>query len=114
MRGVLEAVDARARARAGTRRGMGSHPRLLVAVAALSLALGLVLRQGLAGRSSAGPPPASARVMPARGMVALPPALRGPVSAALGADSPSYLVTPAAGGALAARTPAEHLRSSFG
>ena len=114
MRGVLEAVDARARTRAGTRRGAGAHPRLLVAAALLSLALGLALRQALAGRSSTNPPAARAHVVSPRGIAALAPALRGPVSAALGADSPSYLVTPAAGGSLAARTPAQHLASSFG
>ncbi len=114
MRGVLEAVDARARARAGTLRGTGSHTRLLVAAALLSLALGLAVRESLAGRSSTGSPPVRAQALPAQSLLALPPALRGPVSAALGADNPSYLVTPAAAGGLSARTPAQHLTSSFG
>jgi len=113
MRGVMEAVDARTHGRVRITRDTRSHTLVLLAAAVLSLALGLTVKELAGGRSASSPAPA-AHGLPARTMVALPPSLSGPVSAALGADNPAYLVTPRAGGRLAARTPAQHLTSSFG
>ncbi len=113
MRGVLEAVGVRAGGRMWIRRS--ASPRwLLLAAALVSLALGLAVRE-LAGTGSATSPPAPAtHMLPARALAALPAALRGPVSAAMGADNPGYQVATAGRGVLTARTPAEHLSSSFG
>ncbi len=114
MRGVLDAMDARARMGAWIRRGAGSHPRLLVAAAMFSLVVGIALRETLTANRSPVSPAAHAHALAARGMAALPAALRGPVSAAMGADDPSYFATSTPAGGLAARTPVQHLSSSFG
>ncbi|HUH81980.1 MAG TPA: IPT/TIG domain-containing protein [Solirubrobacteraceae bacterium] len=107
-------MDARAHTRAAIERLVRLDRRMLLAAALLSLAAGLALREASTGRSPASSRVAAAHALPVRGMVALPATLRGPVSAAMGADDPAYLVTPRSGGRLAARTPAEHLSSSFG
>jgi len=113
MRGALEAVDARTHTRAAVDRIARLDRRLLLVVAVLSLALGVVLRDASMGRRPAGPA-VGAHTLPARSMVALPATLSGPVSAAMGAEDPAYLVSSGHGGGLTARTPAEHLASSFG
>src|SRR5271169_1913976 len=114
MRGVLEAVGARANGRVGIRRSTSAHLLLLLGAALLSLALGLAIRR-LAGTGSATSPPTSGtHVLGARAMAALPTALSGPVSAAMGADDPGYHVTTGSGGGVSAQTPAQHLTASFG
>ena len=113
MRGVLEAVGVRAHGRMGIRRS--ASPRwMLLGAALLSLALGLAGRE-LAGPGSATSPTApGTQVLPHSGMATLPTALRGPVSAAMGAADPRYHVTTASAAGLTARTPAAHLSTSFG
>ncbi len=87
----------------------------LVALAVLSLALGAALFEGLMAGQSSSVAPATARSrehVSRQSLLSLPLAARGPVSAALGADSPAYRVA-AAGGALTASNPAQHLSASF-
>ena len=118
MRGVLDAVDARVRMGAWIRRGAGSHPRLLVAAAMFSLVVGIALRETLTANRSPVSPATHAHALAARGMAALPATLRGPLSAAMGADDPGYFATSAPAGRLAARTPVpephQHLRPRRG
>ena len=96
MRGVLDAVDARARMGAWIRRGAGAHPRLLVAAAMFSLVVGIALRETLDREPLAPSRRAThAHALAARGMAALPATLRGPLSAAMGADDPGYFATSA-------------------
>src|SRR5271165_6724843 len=94
--------------------------RAVVVAALLSLALGAALYEGLAGER---PSVAAARFRAAshlragassrrKGLSSLPLAAQGPVSEALGADDPAYRVR-AAGGGLAATSPAQHLSASF-
>jgi hypothetical protein len=113
MRGVLDAVDARVRMGAWIRRGAGSHPRLLVAAAMFSLVVGIALRETLTANRSPVSPATHAHALAARGMAALPATLRGPLSAAMGADDPGYFATSAPAGRLAARTPSQNLTSTF-
>ena len=95
--------------------------RALVAAAVLSLALGVVLYEGLAGEHSLpGPRPstpprifAPAAHRTERDSRAFRIAAQGPVSEALGAEDPAYRVS-ASGGGFAAASPAQHLRASFG
>ncbi len=98
--------------------GRGVLPwRVLLALAALSLALGTALHESLAGRSAA---PAAVRAsglpgsqrISREGLLSLPPAAQEPVSAALGGDSAAYRISASAGGFQAA-SPAQHLSSSF-
>ncbi len=112
MRGVLEAVGVRASGRAGIWRAASAR-RLLLLAALVSLGLGLAVRQ-LAAPGAATTPAASATHVSGAAATALPIALRGPLSAAIGAADRSYRVATAAGGGLTALTPAQHLRSSFG
>ena len=86
--------------------------RLLLALVLASLALGIVLQEGFVGATR---PPASS-VAPAHshsysqsGLLSLPLAAQGPVSAALGADQPSYRIH-----GLMARNPAQLLTARFG
>ncbi len=112
MRGVLEAVGVRANGRVWSRRSASAR-WLLLGAALVSLALGLAVRE-LAGTRAASPPAPGTHVLPARAMATLPTALRGPVSAAMGADDPSYHVTTGSAGGLTARTPAARLSTTFG
>jgi hypothetical protein len=89
--------------------------RALVALAVLSLALGTSLYEGLLSSRSSSVAPAVGRAHAAfsrKGLLSLPLAAQGPVSAALGADSAAYRVS-ASGGGFTASSPAQHLRSSF-
>jgi hypothetical protein len=87
--------------------------RGLAAAALLSLPLGAALYEGLAGeRSSVArgvQPRASSHK---QGLFSLPGAAQGPVSQALGADSPAYRVSPSKGG-FSAASPAQRLRLRF-
>jgi hypothetical protein len=86
--------------------------RTLAAAALLSLAFALLLLRGPLAEHPA-PVPAvrpSGAVQP--GLWRLPPAARGPVSAALGADSPAYRIT-MGGEDLQANNPAQHLGATF-
>jgi phosphodiesterase/alkaline phosphatase D-like protein len=95
--------------------------RAIVAVALLSLAVGVALWQGLAGERSTGAPAARFRVSsrlrshPAsqkQGLSSLPLGAQGPISDSLGAEDPAYRVR-AAGGGLAAASPTQHFRARF-
>jgi hypothetical protein len=86
--------------------------RALLAAALLSLALGAALYASLNGRRSATPVAVRSHGLSQQGLLSLPPAARGPVSAALGADSPAYGVSATAAG-FTASSPAQHLSSSF-
>ncbi len=83
--------------------------RALAAAALLSVAIGAALNQGLVAKRSAVHPGASRLV----GLSSLPLAAQGPISAAMGADSPAYRVSASAAG-LEASNPAQHLRAGFG
>jgi FG-GAP repeat/IPT/TIG domain len=86
--------------------------RALVAAALLSLALGAALFQGVAGeRSSVAPAVRSGRFSH-KGLLSLPLAAQGPVSAAMGADNPAYRVS-ASNGGFAAASPAQRLSMRF-
>ena len=87
--------------------------RALVAAALLSLALGAALYEGLGGgRSSVAPTAVRSHAFSQKGLLSLPLAAQGPVSAALGGDSADYWVSTDEGGFRAAN-PAQHLSSSF-
>src|SRR5947209_4414385 len=83
-------------ARRGTR---ATARRLLLIAAALSLGvlLATVVRSIQVRPASSAHKPGSA-TSPASGLLGLPAAARGPVSAAVGSADPAYLVRPAAGG----------------
>ena len=93
----------------------------LLAAALLSLALGAALYEGLAGgRSTVAPAArlrASSHLRPGasphkKGLSSLPLAAQGPISQALGAESPAYRVSASRGG-FAAASPAQRLRLRF-
>ena len=85
--------------------------RALAAAVLLSLALGAVLFQGVAGeRSVAVPRPDS---FSHQGLLSLPLAAQGPVSPAMGANGPAYRIRPSTG-AFAAANPAQRLSLHFG
>ena len=85
----------------------------LVVAAVLSLALGAGLYEGLGGgRSSVAPAAAHSHALSQKGLLSLPLAAQGSVSASLGADIPAYRVGASAGG-FRATSPAQHLSSSF-
>jgi hypothetical protein len=102
-------------------RGAALPWRALVAGALLALAIGVALygsvtgeRGGLPGghRSGASVPVRPHEDLSQAGLLSLPPAAQGSVSAALGAESPSYGVH-ASGHGFGAASPAQHLSSSF-
>ena len=96
----------------GRRLQVGRLWRALVAAVLLALAIGAGLYQGLiAGRASV---PAAVRShgLSQKGLLSLPLAAQGPVSAELGADGPAYRVAADQGG-FRATNPAQHLSSSF-
>jgi IPT/TIG domain/FG-GAP repeat len=78
--------------------------------ALLSLALGALLAQELPWEHSAALPITGA--VSGRSLASLPFAAQGPVSAALGADGPSYRVSAASGG-LQAGNPAQRITARF-
>jgi hypothetical protein len=91
-----------------TRRAVAPE-RVLVAIALACLALGVLLHQGFGSPSG---PPASAvgsHAASREGLLSLPVAAQGSVSAALGDDQAAYRIR-----GLAARNPAQHLSARFG
>jgi FG-GAP repeat len=95
-------------------RGRGGFPsRWMLVAALLVLALGAVLYGGLSGgRSPVARVGVRSRGLSREGLLSLPLAAQGPVSAALGADSAAYRVSKYGGGFRAA-SPAQHLSASF-
>ena len=85
--------------------------RALAATALLSLALGAVLFQGVAGERSSLAPRSGG--FSRHGLLSLPLAAQGPVSAALGADNPAYRIS-ASNGGFAAANSAQRLSLRFG
>jgi hypothetical protein len=86
--------------------------RALAAAALLSVVLGCALATGLSRERSSLPPASSAAHFAHDGLLSLPAAARGPVSAALGADDPAYRVGISTGGFVAVN-PAQGLESRF-
>jgi hypothetical protein len=89
--------------------------RALAAAAVLSSLLAVALWQSLPDRGRAMAPAALGRRSAGfsrEGLLSLPLAARGPVSATLGANAPVYRVSTSSGG-FAAVNPAQRLRSSF-
>ena len=89
--------------------------RALAAAAVLSSLLAVALWQSLPGRDRAMAPAAlggRSAGFSREGLLSLPLAARGPVSATLGANAPVYRVSTSSGG-FAAVNPAQRLRSSF-
>ena len=99
-------------------RGIVAPGRVVIVLALASLALvvalfGVVLDHGFGGASRPVASGVRAHSYSQSGLLSLPLAAQGPVSAALGANSRAYRVTPAAGGFQAA-SPGQHLNLSFG
>jgi len=86
--------------------------RALVAAAVLSLVLGAALFEGVAGERSSVAPAVRPGGFSHEGLLSLPLAAQGPVSAAMGADSAAYRVSASNGGFTAAN-PSQRLSSSF-
>jgi hypothetical protein len=101
-------VDARRAPRAQT---PGWWP-LLLAAALLALAVGTAVHESFPGRRSVGAAHARAHSFSHVGLLSLPVAARGPVSAALGAEGQAYRVGHLRG-RLTASSPAQHLSTSF-
>jgi FG-GAP repeat len=94
-------------------RGRAVFPwRALVTAALLSVVFGVALYEGLSGGRSSVVPVAASHRFSGKGLLGLPSAAQGPVSAALGADSPAYRVSAERGG-FRASNPAQHLSTSF-
>ncbi len=83
--------------------------RVLVAMALSCLALGVVLHQGLAGGSGPVSSVARSHADSREGLLSLPVAAQGPVSAALGHDQAAYRIE-----GLVANNPAQRLSARFG
>ena len=94
----------------GTRRVLPWYA--LLAVAALSLAIGSAVFETLARGHSSAPAGVRARGFSQQGLLNLPLAAQGPVSAALAADTPAYRVSADRAGFRAA-SPAQNLTSTF-
>lgn len=93
--------------------GAAPARRTLLAAAVLALVLAFALYASLgAGRSSIAPAPARSHGLADNGLLSLPLAAQGPVSATLGRASAAYRVVATDGG-FSAWTPAQHLRSHF-
>jgi hypothetical protein len=88
----------------------GASSRVLVAAAFLCLLLAALLHQGLGAGSQPAAPGAHPRVESQTGLLSLPPAARGPVSAALGRDQAAVYRLDG----LVARNPAQRLVARFG
>jgi FG-GAP repeat len=102
-------VDVPARSAVTPRRAV-LHLHVLIALALACLALGLALHQGLGSPSrpavsSGAAPHATSRA----GLLSLPAAAQGSVSAALGSDQAAYRIE-----GLVARNPAQRLSARFG
>ncbi len=87
--------------------------RSVVVVALLSVLLGVALSGGLADERASLPGAASSGVSSHKVLTSLPSPAQGPVSAALGADDPAYLVS-ARGGGFSAASSAQRLSERFG
>jgi hypothetical protein len=83
--------------------------RALVAIALASLTLGLMLHQGLGGVSRPAGDGVGAHAASPAGLLSLPAAAQGSVSAALGRDQAAYRIE-----GLAAHNPAQRLSARFG
>ncbi len=91
----------------------GSRPetvRVLLACLLCLLVAGVALSSPLSSRHASAPP---ARAVSAKGLTALPLALRGVASSALGAGDGAYRLHPVGRGAYQARNPALGLRALF-
>jgi FG-GAP repeat len=86
--------------------------RALAAAALLSLALALLLSRGPLAEHPAPVPAVRPSGAVRTGLSRLPPAARGPVSAAMGADSPAYRIA-TGGEGLQANNPAQHIGATF-
>ena len=86
--------------------------RALVAAALLSLALGAVLFQGVAGERSSVAPAVRSGGFSHKSLLSLPLAAQGPVSQAMGAENPAYRISASKGG-FAAASPAQRLSLRF-
>ncbi len=87
--------------------------RALVAAAVLSLVLGAALFQGVAGERSSVVPAVRSGGFSHKGLLSLPLAAQGPVSAALGAPGAAYQIVASDGG-FAAASSAQRLSVRFG
>ena len=88
--------------------------RGLLTAAVLSIALGAGLYEGLpGGRSPVSSAARSHKGFSQKGLLSLPRAAQGPVSAALGADRAAYQRARRSGRLRGPRVPGQHLRSSF-
>jgi Divergent InlB B-repeat domain/FG-GAP repeat len=85
----------------------------LLTAALLSLLLGAALYEGLAGERSTVAPAVRSHTFSQKGLLSLPLAAHGPVSAAMGAANPAYGLSASEGG-FAAASPAQHLNLRFG
>ncbi len=90
----------------------GRAPWRALAPALVALVLGAALYQGLSGGHSSVASAVRARAFAQKGLLSLPRAAQGPVSAALGADRAAYRARADRGG-FRATSPRQHLRSSF-
>jgi hypothetical protein len=96
---------------AGIARAFRVPVRPMVVAAFLSVALGALLAQERPWEHSAAAPTSGA--VSGRSLSSLPFAAQGPISAALGADGPSYRVSAASGGGLQAGNPAQRITARF-
>jgi len=87
--------------------------RALVAAAVLSIVLGAALFEGVAGERASVALAVRSGGFSREGLLSLPVAAQGPVSAAMGADSAAYRVS-ASNGGFAAASPAQRLSLRFG
>ena len=85
---------------------------LLLAAVLLALAVGTAVHESFPGRRSVGAAHVRAHRFSHAGLLSLPVAAQGPVSAALGADGQAYRVSRLRGG-FAASSPAQRLSTSF-
>ena len=87
--------------------------RALATAALLSVVFGAALFEGVAGERTSVAPAVRSGGFSHKGLLSLPLAVQGPVSAALGAGSPAYRVSTSSGG-FAAASPAQRLSLRFG
>ncbi len=85
---------------------------LLLAVALLALAVGTVVYESFPGRHSVGAAHVQADRFSHAGLMSLPVAAQGPVSAALGAEGQAYRISHPRG-RFTASNPVQHLSTSF-
>jgi hypothetical protein len=98
------------------RSGLRARPvvpwRWLAAAALLALALGAALYVGVAGERSSVAPAVRHGGFSHKGLLSLPVAAQGPVSATMGADNPAYRVS-ASNGGFSASNPTQRLSLRF-